>query len=385
MTTPMTNRDFSLTPHFAKIMVTQVMSLLGRDVSIVGSDGTVLASYDPGLVGSQPAGIERVLKANDVVELPDGRAVGFAIKQQEHQLGALLIHAEPKVVQEFIPLTRSLVGLLVEQESRHALAGNLDQLLWQLFHSLSDAERERLVNEAKLLGIDLGVPRFVVLFSSAGFSDKLAKAADKEPTINRFKEKLNREVSAIFPSSSANVITYFGHDVFLLLKDATKGEETVEMFRQKAPQMLQNIGDTTAAITAGIGNLYLGVAGLLTSFKEAEAALRLGGKLHGSGRPYYVDDLGMYVVFSDVATDRQLGLAKKLLAPLLQEPDLLKTIRAYFEQNLSLTKAAETLHIHRNTLIYRLNKIKELVKLDPEVFEDAVQIRLAVMLLDLEQ
>jgi carbohydrate diacid regulator len=63
---------------------------------------------------------------------------------------------------------------------------------------------------------------------------------------------------------------------------------------------------------------------------------------------------------------------------------LLKTVKAYFAENLNLTKAAERLHIHRNTLIYRLGKIKDLTGLDPEQFEDAVQIRLALILLDLE-
>lgn len=373
--------EFVITPHFARTIITQVMSLLGRDVSLADSSGTLVASYDPGLVGSKPSGVDTVLTAKEAVDLPDGTAIGFPLTNDNKTVGALIIHADPGSVKEFIPITRSLVELLVEQEVGQKLPENLDQLLWQLFHALSDAEREQVVSETRLLGVDLAKPRFAVLINVPGFAEQLSSTADKIAPITRLKEKITREVAAVFPTSNDNTVTYFGQNRFLVLKDASKGDETLEMFRKKAPQMLSNIGKD---LTVGIGGLYLGVEGLLTSFKEADAALRLGMKLNQEGKVYYIDDLGLYVVFGNIGMEKQVQLAKKLLAPLLKDPDLLKTIRAYFAENLNLTKAAGNLHIHRNTLIYRLGKIKDLVGLDPETFEDAVQIKLALTLLDLE-
>lgn len=377
----MSAMNFVLTPHFARTIITQVMSLLGRDVSLADKGGKLVASYDPNLVGKQLSGVEAVLEGKDVAVLADSQAVGIPISHDDTLAGVLIIHSDPKTVKEFVPITRSLVDLLVSQEAEQALAGNLDQVLWQLFHSLSDAERDKLISEAKLLGVDLTKPRFVALVTVPGFSATLAEATDKSEPINRFKEKLGREVAAMFPTSSDNTITYFGQDTFLILKDAAKGDETLDIYRQKSDQMLSNLG---RGLSAGIGGLYLGVEGLLTSFKEAETALRLGTKLNEPGRTYYIDDLGLYIVFGGVSADKQVHAAKKILAPLLNDPDLLKTIRGYFAENLNLTKAAEALHIHRNTLIYRLGKIKELLKLDPETFEDAVQIKLALTLLELE-
>jgi carbohydrate diacid regulator len=356
------------------------MSLLGRDVSLTGTDGTVIASYDPNLVGTRLKGADVAAKSTDAVSLAGTDAVGFGIVYEDEPAAAIIIHADPKSVKEFVPMTKSLVELLITQEADHALADNLDQLLWQFFHSASGTERDKLVSEVRLLGIDLSVPRFVALVNVPDFSQQLSRANDKSVPIHRFKEKLLREVKALFPNSKDNVITYFGHDRFLLLKDASRGEETLKLFQQKGPQMFKNIGGN---LTAGIGGNYLGADGVVTSFQEAESALRLGLKLHGPGQAYLVDDLGLYVVFGEVSTDRQVHLAKRLLAPLLKEEDLLKTLRAYFAANLNLTKAAKELHIHRNTLIYRLGKIKNLTKLDPEQFEDAVQLRMALTLIDL--
>ena len=372
--------DFELSAPFARTIITQVMSLLGRDVSLAGADGTVVASYDPNLVGTRLQGAAAAVKSAEAIPLDGLQAVGFGIVYEGEPVAAIVIHADPKSVKEFVPMTKSLVELLITQEADHALADNLDQLLWQFFHSASGAERDKLVAETRLLGVDLTKPRFVALIHVPEFSQKLANANDKSVPINRFKEKLSREVQALFPNSKDNVITYFGHDRFLLLKDATRGEETLNLFQQKGPQMFKNIGGD---LTAGIGGHYLGADGIVTSFQEAETALRLGLKLHGPGRAYLVDDLGLYVVFGEVSTDRQVHLAKRLLAPLLQEADLLKTLRAYFAANLNLTQAAKELHIHRNTLIYRLGKIRNLTKLDPEEFEDAVQLRMALTLIDL--
>lgn len=377
----MNSLPFTLTPHFARTIVAQVMSLLGRDVSLTDQSGTVMASYDPGLVGQALPGVSAVLSAQDVSVIEESQSVGLPVTHEGVIIGALVIHTDPKVVQDVIPVTRSLVDLLVTQEAEQALTGNLDQVLWQLFHSLSDAERDKLVMEAKLLGVDVTKRRFVVLVTVPGFSEQLSEAADKAEPIARFKEKMSREVAAMFPSSSDNTITYFGQDTFLIMKDSSKGEETLEIYRQKSDQMLQNLGK---GLTAGIGGLYFGVEGLMTSYREADTALRLGTKLHEPGKTYYVDDLGLYIVFGGVSSDKQILAAKKILAPLLGDPDLLKTVRGYFAQNLNLTKAAESLHIHRNTLIYRLGKIKELLTLDPEQFEDAVQIKLALTLLELE-
>ncbi len=372
--------DFTFSAPFARTIINQVMSLLGRDVSLTGAGGTVVASYDPNLVGTRLPGADAAAKNPDATAIDGGQAVGFGIQHEDDPVGAIVIHADSKSVKEFVPLTRSLVELLITQEADHALTENLDQLLWQFFHSVSGAERDKLVSEVRLLGVDLTKPRFVALVHVPEFSQKLSQASDKSVPINRFKDKLSREVQALFPNSKDNAITYFGHDRFLLLKDATRGEETLTLFQQKGPQMFKNIGGN---LTAGIGGHYLGADGIVTSFQEAETALRLGLKLYGPGKAYLVDDLGLYVVFGEVSTDRQVHLAKRLLAPLLQEADLLKTLRAYFAANLNLTKAAQQLHIHRNTLIYRLGKIKNLTELDPEAFEDAVQLRMALTLIDL--
>ena len=73
-------------------------------------------------------------------------------------------------------------------------------------------------------------------------------------------------------------------------------------------------------------------------------------------------------------------LAARLLSPLDHEPELLSTLEHFFAANCSPSATAASLAIHRNTLTYRLDKIALLIGLDPRRFDDAVQIRLALLL-----
>jgi carbohydrate diacid regulator len=57
-----------------------------------------------------------------------------------------------------------------------------------------------------------------------------------------------------------------------------------------------------------------------------------------------------------------------------------KTVEKFFENSLNLSEAARNLYIHRNTLIYRLEKIQKITGLDLRNFEDAVLLKVLIML-----
>src|SRR5690606_21011137 len=109
-------------------------------------------------------------------------------------------------------------------------------------------------------------------------------------------------------------------------------------------------------------------------------ALSLGRRFHKDERIHWLAELGVaaFVGISDEET--KLELAEHLLSPLNEEPELLQTLDQFFADDCSLSLAAAGLCIHRNTLSYRLDKITSLTGLDPRRFDDAVQIRLALML-----
>jgi carbohydrate diacid regulator len=87
----------------------------------------------------------------------------------------------------------------------------------------------------------------------------------------------------------------------------------------------------------------------------------------------------MFITLANISQDRKAELAHQILHPLLRDQQLYKTVRLFLTSGLNLTEAAAKLHIHRNTLIYRLDKTKKLIGLDPRHFDDALQIKLGLM------
>ncbi|MDQ2742074.1 MAG: helix-turn-helix domain-containing protein, partial [Chloroflexota bacterium] len=138
--------------------------------------------------------------------------------------------------------------------------------------------------------------------------------------------------------------------------------------------------DTHSAINIGIGRYHPGLRGLTGSYQDALAALSLGRRFHGQNRVHCLDGLGIaaFVGISDEAT--KIDLATYLLSPLDHGPDLLATLEAFFAEDCAPSPTAAILSIHRNTLAYRLDKITSLTGLDPRCFDEAVQIRLALLL-----
>jgi carbohydrate diacid regulator len=139
-----------------------------------------------------------------------------------------------------------------------------------------------------------------------------------------------------------------------------------------------------ATFQIGVGRLYPGPAGLASSAKDARIALDVGRVLHSGGhresRVYPSTSLGIDAFARTCVAPARHEFACRLLAPLDAEPELRQTLEAFFEENCAVGASASKLHLHRNTLGYRLDKIAQLTGLDPRSFEDAVQMRIALQI-----
>lgn len=102
------------------------------------------------------------------------------------------------------------------------------------------------------------------------------------------------------------------------------------------------------------------------------------------GKPHYClaqRNLPAVMMASPEIGDRLLRLFdRRQLQVLLQNQELKHTLECFFTNNLNLSDAAQKLFIHRNTLIYRLNKIHKATGYDPRSFEDAMNLSALMVL-----
>ena len=120
--------------------------------------------------------------------------------------------------------------------------------------------------------------------------------------------------------------------------------------------------------------------GVFCHKKKAGRPLNLGLSLNEGRVLYHIDDLGMIATLAGGNKKWQDNFVRMRLLKLIAEEYLLETVEVFFDRNMSLTQTAKELKIHRNTLLYRLDKIKKVTGLDPRKFNDAMELKVALIL-----
>jgi carbohydrate diacid regulator len=311
--------------------------------------------------------------------------------------------------------TIAVFGLAVDtgpitQEATTLLQGLAEVLVYQhfLLDKIQSAERVRadfirhtltaptidtadIYRQADILQLSLRSPQAVILINIDGLEKEVLarhsqlSTEEQQLQLDAVAESINVHIREGFKNFHDNLVAYFGHDQFILLKgiggESLTTLNTIRFMTEKAEYALGTLKqlDLGHTITLGVGQYYPELGGLRKSFQDAKLALEVGSKVWGLGRTYHIKHVGMFITLANTSQDRKAELAHQILSPLLRDEQLFKTVQAFLASGLNLTEAADKLHIHRNTLIYRLDKTKKLINLDPRHFDDALQIKLGLM------
>lgn len=136
-------------------------------------------------------------------------------------------------------------------------------------------------------------------------------------------------------------------------------------------------------IAVGLGQPARDIASWRTSYRDAVQAMELAVRLQ-TDTPLYIGDLGVYqLILSLSDRDKLLAFCERTLGPLIdydhrQHADLIKTLEAFFSCHGNLSQTADMLIVHRNTLLYRMNRINEIAEIDLNRPETRLALHLAL-------
>jgi purine catabolism regulator len=125
------------------------------------------------------------------------------------------------------------------------------------------------------------------------------------------------------------------------------------------------------------------VGGWRNSYRDASQALELAIRLQ-TDTPLFIGDLGVYqLILSLSDRDKLVAFCDKTLRTLTEydernSADLIKTLEAFFACHGNLSQTAEMLIVHRNTLLYRMNRINEIAQIDLNRPETRLALHLAL-------
>ena len=189
-------------------------------------------------------------------------------------------------------------------------------------------------------------------------------------------------IQSLFPDRQNDFVLSIGEgDVVLIrqmpegtgIKDLNKIASTIE-------EALRSGGEPTVVV--GIGTVATHLRDLAKSYKEAQIAIEVGKVFDTEKYVINYENLGIgrliYQLPTTLCEMFLMEVFKKNPIDALDKETLF-TIHKFFENNLNVSETARKLFVHRNTLVYRLEKIKKLTGLDLREFDDAITFKVALM------
>lgn len=221
---------------------------------------------------------------------------------------------------------------------------------------------------AKELHLSYDTPRVIMLLRTADGSANAQTLV--EVVQNMFPEK-NRDF--VFSLDERNTI----------LAKEIKSDTTEAELDRLAQTVLDTVNaEAYAQITIGIGSMAPTIKDLAKSYKDARVALEVAKVFDTERSIINYENLGIgRLIYQLPTTLCELFLSEVFKKGSIDalDSETLFTIQKFFENDLNVSETSRQLYVHRNTLVYRLDKVQKITGLDLRIFDHAIVFKIAMM------
>ena len=186
----------------------------------------------------------------------------------------------------------------------------------------------------------------------------------------------------LFPDKNKDFIISINETDVAVVKEVHPGIGTSDLEKLARSIVDTLSGEFYTRANVGIGTVIEGIKDLARSFKEAQIALEVGKVFDTEKSIVSYDNLGIARLIYQLPTT----LCETFLSEVFKhssidslDQETLFTIQKFFENNLNVSETSRKLFVHRNTLVYRLEKIKKITGLDLREFDHAIVFKIALM------
>ncbi len=223
---------------------------------------------------------------------------------------------------------------------------------------------------AQAMGLDLNQAHVAMRFSWQ---------ADPAPSQRRLETLINGEVSRL---GLTVIVSGMGSEVICFCqapRDQRAPTAALTLGQNVLDRAIQE--DAEAPVRCGVGSPASDLSRWRYSFRQAGQAMELARRL-SADKPLYFPELSVYRLLLQIEHKLELQTFKdEILGPLLayeSGDEFIRTLQAYFEHNGNLSQTADAMFIHRNTLLYRMNRIQEISGLDLDNPDTRLAVQLAI-------
>lgn len=383
---------YLLTSELAQQIVDKTMKIIGCNVNIIDTNGLIIGSGDPKRIGELHEGAMMVLSLGRMIAIDSKMSddlhgvrpgVNLPLIIDGDVVGVIGLTGEPTHLKQFGELVCMSAVMMMEQAKLLRSVAQETRLREELVIDLLQSKElsKRHYEWAQRLGIDLKVPRVAIVFGIDSENLKVEVAIDEIKLLQDFLVAQN--IGCLFAIRSLTEM--------IVLSPALNqyGRWDIEEHKKRLAQLVtltEQRGKLN--IRTALGRFFKEeIEGnhnhLAYSYQTAYTALMLGKQQIPEVKNYYYQDMLLPVLLNSLNSG---WTASEFSIPLnkLKSQDssgvLQKTLRAWFKHNLQMGNTAKALHIHRNTLEYRLTKVASITGLDIELLDDRLLMYIALQL-----
>lgn len=382
-----------LTEPVAQQIVQRAMNIITHNVNVMDvmdRTGIIIGTGYPERKYQVHAGALKVIesgRAFDIDTLQATRLKGVQsginrpIRFRREIIGVVGVTGAPEAVSQFADLVVMTAELMVENASVmseiHWNQRQKENVVSEMIHGEAEVDDLFEVRTRKL-GIDPHLPRVAMVVSARTRDGRDLKVYD----IERIQQLLcyhrpENLVALVCPTQAV---------VLYKIDTAHKWHpDQIDDYVRKIMRKIEAYGDIDYRIA--VGRYVPGLSGLAISYQSAQEALQLGLGLNPEKRLYRYFDYQMDSLLLELNTSWKGREFQQLIQPLIAKDargTLQKTLRRYIDCHGDTGATASSLHIHRNTLNYRLEKIELLTGRNPRHFQDLLFLHFSLRLHELK-
>ncbi|WP_161974913.1 CdaR family transcriptional regulator [Bacillus timonensis] len=355
-----------LTKEIADIVVKETIKRLGYNINIFDHNGIVLSSGDKSREDTFHEGALQVVSSGKPLYITDSNVIeyrgakpgiNFPIYDQNQLIGVVGISGEPEKIKDFGALVVLMTELLIRQQ----LLSNEVEWKFRTSEAILDELMSDHLNHSKIsqklsvLHVNLSAPFYPMAFSV------MNEDQDDTPLLSY----LYKDLEAILKPFSC-IYAYVDATTFLLLiysksiNEIARIESTVERY------MLTQFGNVRMARGYVLEHLE--------QVRDVMKQLRLVLNQTKENK-INIRDYEIQLLLNEVDEDKRKVVKNRIQKQLT--PEQLQTLNMFFSHNLNVNATASAMFIHRNTLLYRLNKIYEITGYNPRNFYDSMILKIS--------
>lgn len=360
----------------AQVIVTDMKKIISQELNFMDTEGLVIASTDPNRINTSHEGAKQVISTKEDLIIEDTgqfkgtkKGINLPIYFENQLIGVIGITGEKYEVAKYGQIIKKMTEILIKEawvkdfiiQLRENYRTIIDHLL---FSSEYEEGRSSFSN---MFDINLLSPKIVVV-------GNMIKTEATPPNVT---ERMNILLDKYFPSKQQNIYTIKNDEIIMII-DHTFANDLEFSLQNMLKESVENL---STHLLFGIG---LKTTPAISHKKSYELAKTTVGwsKLFASQGLFYFKDLDLGLILNSTPSYDKVYYLNKVFSTMSEAEikEYSNILKVYGINNGSITKSAENLFIHKNTLQYKLNKLDKLTGYNPRNIDDYVILKIAFLL-----